>query len=266
MRGLQWRRQGVAALVSGACLMIGAVSAEAAAPAEDWQYGVMIYGWLPSVGGDLKYGLPPGSGSDSVSVDASKILDALQMTFMVSAEARKGNWSAFTDVIYLKLSGDKDRSVTVPSGTTDTLFDADLDLKSWVWTLAGGYTVWRDRESHLDLIAGARLLSLETDLKLTGGGPLQQDRKLSDSVDLWDGIVGAAGRIALNEHWFVPYYADVGTGDTDLTWQVAGGVGYAFDWGDVMLMYRYLDYDQGDDKLLQDVSFGGGMLGVNFRF
>lgn len=266
MRGFQSRKHAVAALVSGTFLMIGAVSAEAAAPAEDWQYGLMVYGWLPSVNGDLRYGLPPGSGGDSVSVDADKILDDLQMTFMVSAEVRKGAWSAFTDVIYLDLEGDKSKSVVGPSGATRDLFDADMDLKGWVWTLAGGYTVWRDRESHLDLIAGARLLSLDTDLKLTGGGPLQQDRKLSESIDLWDGIIGATGRIALNEHWFVPYYADVGTGDSDLTWQFAGGVGYAFDWGDVMLMYRYLDYDQGDDKLLQDVSFGGGMLGVNFRF
>ena len=50
------------------------------------------------------------------------------------------------------------------------------------------------------------------------------------------------------------------------TWQMAGGVGYAFDWGEVMLLYRHLQYDQGDDELLQDVAFSGGMLGVNFRF
>ena len=110
------------------------------------------------------------------------------------------------------------------------------------------------------------MLSVDTDLKLTGGGPLQLERKASNSVDLWDGILGAKGRIMLNDRWFLPYYADVGTGDTDLTWQLAGGVGYAFDWGDISLMYRYLSYDQGDDKLLQDIAFGGGMLGVTFRF
>lgn len=229
-----------------------------------WQFGFQLYGWLPSLSGDLNYG-PAGSSGD-ISVDASRIIDALQMTFMGSFEARKGPWSGFTDVIYLKLAGDDSKSVSVPDGTTRTLFDADLDLKGWVWTLGGAYTVWRNEQSHLDLLAGARLLSLDTDLELTGGRPLQRDRKLSASVDLWDGIVGAKGRLVLNGRWFLPYYADVGTGDTDLTWQAAAGVGYAFDWGEVSLMYRYLAYDQGGDRLLQDIDFGGPKLGVAFRF
>ncbi len=232
--------------------------------ADGWQYAAQIYGWLPSVSGDLRYG-PSGSGS-STNVDASEILDALESTFMGSFEARRGPWSGFTDVIYLKLAGDKSKSVTLRDGTAATLFDADLDLKGWVWTLAGAYTVWRNEASHLDLLAGARLLSLDTDVKLTGGGPLQSERKLSDGVDLWDGIVGAKGRLALNDRWFLPYYADVGTGGAELTWQAAAGVGYSFDWGDVSLLYRHLAYDQGGDKLLQDVAFGGGMLGATFRF
>lgn len=33
-----------------------------------------------------------------------------------------------------------------------------------------------------------------------------------------------------------------------------------------MLLYRHLEYDQGDDELLKDVAFSGGMLGVNFQF
>jgi len=253
------------ALAAAAVLTAATASASASTgPTADWQFAAMIYGWLPSVSGDLKFG--PGDSSGSVDVDASKILDALQMTFMGTFEARKGPWAGFTDVIYLDLAGDKSKSVSVPEGSTRTLFDADLELTGWVWTLGGAYTVWRDRESHLDLLAGARLLALDTDLKLTGGGPGHRNRKLSDSIDLWDGILGVKGRVALNEHWFLPYYADVGTGDAELTWQAAAGVGYAFDWGDVSLMYRHLAYDQGGDKLLQNIAFGGGMLGVTFRF
>ena len=41
----------------------------------------------------------------------------------------------------------------------------------------------------------------------------------------------------------VPYYADVGTGSSDLTWQAAGGVAYAFGGWDAMLMHRHLYYD-----------------------
>jgi hypothetical protein len=58
----------------------------------------------------------------------------------------------------------------------------------------------------------------------------------------------------------------VGAGGSDITWQVAAGVGYAFQWGDVMLMYRRLSCDQDGSELLQDIAFSDGMLGVNFRF
>lgn len=255
----------VKGIIAGATLMSMSTTLGASeSSANDWQYGFMLYIWLPSISGNLNY-TPPDSG-DSIDVDTDKMIDDLQMAFMGSFEVRKGLWSGFTDVIYLDLTGDQSKSVSVPDGTTATLFDVNLELTGWVWTLGGSYTVWHDQKSYLDLFAGARLLSLETDLKLTGGGTGQLDRTLSESVNLWDGIVGAKGRLSLNEHWFLPYYLDVGTGDTELTWQVMAGVGYEFGWGDVMLDYRYLEYDEGSDGLLQNVGFGGAMLGVAFQF
>ena len=260
-----------AALVGGALLAAlsgAAAAAGSTAPAEsgDWQYGLMIYGWLPSVNGDIKLPLPRGLGNQSVSVSADQILDALQFTVMGSFEARKGDWSLFTDLIYLDLDGSDSKAATFSDGVTRTVLDGNLQLTGWVWTFGGGYTVWRNEGSYLDLLAGGRLLALDADLKLTGPGPFQLGRKTSDSVDLWDGIVGVTGRAKIDANWFVPYYLDVGAGSSQVTWQAAAGVGYAFRWGDVMLLYRHLQYDQNDDELLQNVSFGGGMLGVNFRF
>lgn len=253
------RRMGLAL---GAMLMAASTVVPAAESSEDWQFGLNIYGWFPSISGELNF-TPPGGGS-GVGVDAEDIIDSLQMAFLGSFEARKGNWSGFTDVMYLDLEGDNTKSVTDPSGATHELFDADLELETWVWSFAGAYSVWHEGNSHLDLFAGARLLSMETDLELKGAGPLGGKLKLSESEDLWDGIVGAKGRIALNDHWFLPYYFDIGTGDTELTWQASGGVGYSFGWGDVVLDYRYMEYDQGSDDLLQDIAFGGGRLGAIF--
>ncbi len=224
----------------------------------------MIYAWLPSISGELNF-TPPGDG-DGISVDAEDILDSLKMAFLGSFEARKGAWSGFTDVMYLDLEGDKSKSVSIPDGDTIDLFDVDMELTTWVWTLGGSYSVWQDGKSHLDLLAGARLLALDTEVKLKGQGPLGVKSKLSASEDLWDGIIGVKGRVALNDRWFLPYYVDVGTGDTDLTWQGFAGIGYEFDWGEVMFDYRYLEYDQGSDKLIQDLGFGGVQMGVAFRF
>jgi hypothetical protein len=51
-----------------------------------------------------------------------------------------------------------------------------------------------------------------------------------------------------------------------VTWQGLLGVAYSFNWGDVSLAYRYLYYEQGSDKLLQNMSFRGPTLGVTFHF
>ena len=69
-----------------------------------------------------------------------------------------------------------------------------------------------------------------------------------------------------NQSWYFPYYADIGAGDSEITWQLYAGVGYAFKWGDIKLGYRHLHYDQGKDKLIQDMKFKGPLLGVSFRF
>jgi hypothetical protein len=58
----------------------------------------------------------------------------------------------------------------------------------------------------------------------------------------------------------------VGTGSSTITWQGAAGIQYRWSWIDLNLMYRYLYYDMESGKLLQNVSFGGPALGVNFRF
>jgi len=68
------------------------------------------------------------------------------------------------------------------------------------------------------------------------------------------------------EHWISPYYVDVGAGDSDLTWQASLGVGYRWGWGDIHLDYRYLDYDQGDNALVQGMTLDGPSLGATFRF
>ena len=64
----------------------------------------------------------------------------------------------------------------------------------------------------------------------------------------------------------MPWYVDLGTADMNFTWQMAGGVGYGFGWGDMVLDYRYLAYDQGGDALLQSLALSGGRLGFIFRF
>jgi hypothetical protein len=64
----------------------------------------------------------------------------------------------------------------------------------------------------------------------------------------------------------MPFYVDVGTGNSDLTWQAMLGFGYAFGWGDLGAVWRYLDYDLKSNGPIQDLNFNGPAVGVTFRW
>jgi len=274
------RKSATAFLISGVAMTIGMGAllpgaAFAQQRPDDWQFRAIIYGYLPDIGGKTTF--PAGTGS-SINVDASTIISNLKFTFMGSLEAQKGKWGAFTDILYLDVGGSKSdtRDLTIgrvelPAGVTA---NASLDIKGTVWTLAGNYRVLATPEASFDVFAGARLLSVKETLGWEFSaniGPVVGPGRQGNSeakVDNWDGIIGAKGRLSFGaeREWFVPYYVDVGTGDSDLTWQGIAGIGYAFKWGEVIAAWRYLDYDFKSDKKLESLNFNGPAIGVAFRW
>ena len=262
------------------------VRAYAQAAGDRWTFSLMPYLWLPGMDGTLRYGPPAAGGaSPNVSVDADTLLGALDMAFMISGEARKGRWLIATDVIYLDLSSDSSAVKSIdfnpgsgPVNISNTALDAgtNTNIKGTVWTLVGGYAAVQDPRSTLDVIGGFRYFDLKatTDWQLsatvtgpTGAQTFARTGNVTKSEDLWDAIVGVKGRVKLGQgNWFMPYYLDAGAGDSTLTWQSVLGVGHAYKWGEVILAYRYLSYEQGGNKLVEDLSFAGFGLGVNFRF
>jgi hypothetical protein len=64
----------------------------------------------------------------------------------------------------------------------------------------------------------------------------------------------------------LPYQLDVGTGQSDLTWQAAGGVGYRFKWGDVNFVYRHMEWDFKSRSSIDDMTFSGPLLAAKFHF
>ncbi len=61
-------------------------------------------------------------------------------------------------------------------------------------------------------------------------------------------------------------YADVGVGDSKLTWQVWPGVGYRLDKVELVAGYRHLAWETDEGDTIEDINFSGPMLGVKFRF
>ena len=276
-------------LISGLALL-APLHALAQESDDDWKFSIGTYLWFPSVSGDLNYGFSPsGGGSPGVSIDSGSTLGDFDFASLsLTGLARKGRWVIGTDVIYLDIS---DAVSTVSSvdlnpgsgpiniATSNLNKDTRSSLTSWVWTLAGGYTVVQKPKYNLDAIGGYRYLGLDTETSwnlkgtVTGTGPggntatFSKSGKVKSSEDIWTGIIGARGHYRLgNDGWFTNFYADIGGGSSAFTWQGLAGVGYAFHWGNVLLDYRYLYYDQDDDELVDDLSFGGLALGVNFNF
>ena len=236
---------------------------------DSWRFGATLYGYFPTIG--VKATLPSGVSTD-LSVDIGTTLDHLKMGFFGAFDAQKGRWGAFTDVLYMDVGAapSTTRSFRLGGGplAPEVTASTEVDLKATVWTLAGSYRVVANPDATLDVLAGARLLDLKMNQnwRLTGNvGPIPlPDRTGSGgiSVSEWDAIIGAKGRVAVSadRSWWVPFYVDVGTGETKLTWQAMGGIGYSFNWGDVYASWRYLDFSNKSGKPLQDLNMNGPML------
>ena len=264
------------ALAAAATLAVVPTTAQAQSGStqpEGWRTAVTLYGWFPSFGGESNF---PTAGNP-INVDADKVIDSLKFVFMGTLDVHNGRWGAFTDLVYMDVGGGKSntRDFSIGNGGVPAGISADvnLDLKAWVWTLAGEYRVVSSPAMTMDVLAGARMLDVTQTLNYTlygnvGGVNIPgRGRDIETSETNWDAIIGVKGRYAFgqNREWFVPYYLDVGTGESDLTWQGAVGLGYAFKWGEVVAMYRYLDYNL-DGKVIKDLNAGGPLVGVTFRF
>lgn len=259
------------------CLSTALLSATAIADTgDDWEFGLSIYGWFPDLSGSTVF--PAGSGEDSgFEVPVDSILDTFQFAFLGSFDARKGNVGLFTDAVYMDL-GNTNKTINEGTiGGTDIPFDAEVhtgfDMKSLVWTTAGYFRVVDEQEKTFDILAGVRYTDIEQSLDWSFSGNIDdiplpgREGDVKISADYWDAIIGMRGRFALGDGgWYLPYYADVGAGGTDLTWQVAGGIGYSFSWGELAAVWRHLSYDLPSDKPIKDLEMSGPEMGVVFRW
>ncbi|MGR4870436.1 hypothetical protein ACIPRI_16445 [Variovorax sp. LARHSF232] len=252
-------------------------SASSETRAGDWRYSLSVYGYLPSISGSSS--VPTSPGGPTLDVSASKIVDSLKFTFMGAFDAHNGRWGVFTDFIYLDLGntqqGSRDFTIGHQAIPANTSADLSWDLKGVLWTVGGQYRLASDARLTVDALAGARLLSMKPSLawNIHGDlGPISTAGRTGSSEaseTLWDGIVGAKGRYVPSDSgkWSLPFYVDVGTGQSRLTWQAAAGVSYAFSWGELTGMWRHIDYDmKSNSGPLEDLRFDGPMLGATFRW
>jgi hypothetical protein len=237
-----------------------------------WEFSLTPYLWLPHVDASMRYETP-GSGGSPISM--TNLLQHLNAALFLNGEARKGRWGLTTDFVYCSFQkeGSNVSNVSGPGGESEVPVNSGTTttLTGYMVSLTGNYSLSRRPEAKLDLLAGVRYTHIGTtlDWSFTTSADSLAGRtgSVGQGVDLWDGIVGLRGTAALGGgKWFVPYYLDAGTGTSKFTWQGMLGVGYSFGWGDLLLVYRYLSFEQGDEHPVQHFYLSGPALGATFRF
>ena len=251
----------IAASMSGTA---AAQAAPASSDADKWQFTAGLYGYFATIKGTIV----SGTSSTDIDVPFGDLWDALKMTFMGELGVHNGRWGAFADTLYLDVGSGKltkTRNVTVGGTTFPVTASESADVKANVWTLAGEYRLMSTPDWTVDALAGARSLYIKAKIDYSIG-PILGQKETSGTV--WDGIVGVKGRYSFGDHreWFVPFYLDVGTGQTSLTWQALAGIGYRFHWGDAVATWRYMDWNGKSGKPIQDLNLNGPLLGVQLHF
>ena len=259
-----------------ASLLVGLAPMAANAADDDWKWQATLYLWLPSIGGETA--LPPDGDGPPFDVSTDALLDSLNSIFMGALEVHRGPWGLATDVIYLDLDGGKKatRDFGLGGAEIPATVEADLNLglSGWLWSVTGSYAILQREHHSMSVVAGARMLDIEERLRYSFNGDISslplpgRTGSAQAQQTQWDAIAGVKGRASLGAEgqWYVPYYLDVGAGDSNFTWQAMAGLGYSFGAVEILGVWRYLDYDLGDSKPIEAIDFNGPAVGVTFRF
>jgi len=266
---LQGHRSAFAACLLG-CMVLGggAISAQAAdmvfeeevvveefaAPA--WSFNIAPYFWMAGLSGTIQsFGAPPVEAD----VKFKDILSELDFSLMVVGEARYGRFSVSTDLLYLKVS---------PKNATPLgIFARSIGVGNKTLGVTGlaGYALIDTPEGRLDVVAGARLWSVENTLSFSGG--ILNGRRFEDSATWVDAVAGVRGRANITPNIYLTGWAIAGGGSSDSTWDLLGGIGYDFnDRISGVLGYRAAGVDYQDGGFQFDVTMQGPILGAVFRF
>ncbi|MBS7586873.1 hypothetical protein KHC24_05945 [Ancylobacter defluvii] len=246
------------AAMAGSGLAADMPTAAAPSPVgtDGWTYTIAPYFWAAGLSGDVgQFGLP----AVHVDADFGDIFKNLDFAAMATGEARNGRFSVFGDVLYTKLSSD----VTTPRHVLAD--EVAISSETFAGLAAVGYAIWDGPQGHLDVVGGARVWYVGTDISFRGQA--LDGRSASDNASWVDGIAGLRGRYSLTDKVYLTGWGLVGAGGADIDWDVGAGVGYAFNQRlSFVLGYRALGVDYEKDGFLFDVVEQGPILGTVIKF
>lgn len=237
---------------------IAVLPAAHAQSASEWR--VTPYLWAAGFDGTVG----TGNGGDAalgsrVAVDFGSLADNLTAAgAMLNIGWRQGRWSAFGDWTWVKVESD------APTGLPVLFTGVEAQVKGNVVQANLGYELVGNKDGRLDAFVGARYYDLDVEMRLEG--LLTGNRAIALGQRWTDAVAGVRGSTSLGAAWEAYAQFDVGAGESDLSWQSMGVVGYRFGWGTVFGGWRHLavDVQKGDYRL--DAAISGPVVGASFRF
>ncbi len=227
----------------------------------DLQFKIYVYGWAPSVSGDVAV------GGRSAPIDASigSVLSELQGVLSGRFEARSGPWLVFIDAMFSDLGWEQPLPL---GGTLDVDFD-QLVVAFGIGHRIGQWPLGDNENSSVQAEVLGALQYTYLKLHITKTGVLPFERK--QSADWVDPVIGGRINIDFSEHWSVVtigYVGGFGIGaGSQLVWSLHVGLKWSInDWFALHLGYRILDYDYVRGDFVYDMRLSGPFMAVSFSF
>lgn len=217
-----------------------------------WRVTLMPHVWASGLSGSVR----PFAGAPtlSFSVGASDMLEDLDAAMFASFVAERGRVVVLGDLHSVSSS----RAGTLPGG-----IPARGGVDQTTVSVAAGYRIRSDDRVSVDVFGGFRSLELEVDVSVFGGA-----RSVSPSRSILDPLVGARTVVPLSPRWTGTLQVDVAGFGVGTESTVSASALFAWSLSDRVELaagYRsmWVDYDDGPAA---DVTIGGPVLGVGFRF
>jgi hypothetical protein len=225
---------------------------------DQWNLSGGVYLWGTAIGGET------GRGSE-IDITFSDLIKNLDMAFMGNLEARRGKWFMAADLFYADISASGAHGLATPN-IGDVGVAGSVSTALTIFTPTFGYNLIDSKTGTLDGFVGLQAANLDVTAKITSVGPAGGRLvKASDTYEQFDGIVGVKGKLNLEGNWSIPYYLDIGAGNSDITWQTFAGIDYKLDKANLYAGYRYLEWQLGE-KVVDSMDLNGPIIGFNYNF
>lgn len=227
-----------------------------AATSSDWQFAFAPYLFASGISGTV------GARGRTIEIDESfgGVFENLDLGVMGTFEAKKGKYILLTDLVWVKMSAERD--------TPGDLFSsAKIGANLFIFDPEVGYRLIEKKAGSLDVLGGVRIWSVENNLNVAAG--ILPGFDVSQRKTWAAPVVGLHGILNLSPKFYLTSKVDIGGAvGADFTGQFFGGAGYRIKPNIALIGgYRFLRVDYDDDSgFIFDTSMSGLLFGARISF